>query len=120
MKDHTKYRASILGALLSPRAPASWVLTAATLSLGLSVAQTARAVPHCPTGMWLAQGSCCEVGSEYVPSKNRCMPVRAERRCVAGHLDECVAAGRDLETQGTSGASYSAELYRYACEEGYA
>jgi len=48
------------------------------------------------------------------------MPVRAERRCVAGHLDDCVAAGRDLETRGASGASYSAELYRYACEEGYA
>ena|GEM_PF-6725457 len=96
------------------------VLTAAALSLGLGAAQQAEAVPHCPAGLWLSQGSCCEVGSEYVPSKNQCMPVRAERRCVAGHLDDCVAAGRDLETRGASGASYSAELYRYACEEGYA
>ncbi len=90
------------------------------LGLGLGVAPQAAAVPHCPTGMWLANGSCCEVGSEYVASKNQCMPVRAERRCVAGHLDECVAAGRDLETRGEAEASYSAELYRYACEEGYA
>jgi TPR repeat protein len=96
------------------------LLPAFTLGIGLGAAQQAAAVPHCPTGMWLAQGSCCEVGSEYVPNKNQCMPVRAERRCVAGHLDECVAAGRDLETRGASGASYSAELYRYACEEGYA
>ncbi|MFT3923671.1 MAG: tetratricopeptide repeat protein [Myxococcales bacterium] len=96
------------------------ILSATALSLGLGAAQSAEAVPHCPTGQWMSQGSCCEVGSEYVPSKNQCMPVRAERRCVAGHLDDCVAAGRDLETRGNSGASYSAELYRYACEEGYA
>lgn len=71
-------------------------------------------------GMSLSEGSCCDVGNEYVPAKNQCLPVRPERRCVAGHLDDCVIAGRDLEQRGTAGASYAAELYRYACEEGFA
>ncbi len=90
------------------------------LALSLGYVSRAEAVPHCPSGMWSSQGSCCNVGSEYVPAKNQCMPVRPERRCVAGHLDDCVIAGRDLEQRGAAGASYSAELYRYACEEGYA
>jgi TPR repeat protein len=71
--------------------------------------------------MWSSQGSCCPVGSDYVASKNQCLPARAERRCVAGHLDACVTAGEDLEARGgAEGPGYSAELYRYACEEGYA
>jgi TPR repeat protein len=99
---------------------AKWALPGALLGLGLSQANVAQAVPHCPNGMWPSQGSCCSVGSEYVPAKNQCLPERAERRCVAGHLDACVTAGRELEGRDGKSASYSAELYRYACEEGYA
>jgi TPR repeat protein len=100
--------------------PISLLQGGAFIALALGLTSGAQALPHCPSGMLLSQGSCCEVGSEYLPSKNKCMPVRAERRCVEGHLDECVAAGRELEDDGTSGANYAAELYRYACEEGYA
>ncbi len=95
-------------------------LSAAAFALSLGQVSFAAAAPHCPSGMWASEGSCCAVGTEYVTSKNQCMPVRPERRCVAGHLDDCVIAGRELETRGASGASYAAELYRYACEEGYA
>ena len=48
------------------------------------------------------------------------MPLRPERRCIEGHLDDCVAAGRQLESRGSIGAGYAAELYKYACEEGHA
>jgi TPR repeat protein len=92
----------------------------ALAALAWLATEAAEARPRCPEGMWLSGGSCCAVGSEYVPAKNQCMPVRAERRCVAGHLDDCVSAARELEQRGASSASYSAELYRYACEEGYA
>jgi TPR repeat protein len=74
----------------------------------------------CPVGMQASRGSCCEVGSEYIPSKNECMIVRPERRCLAGHLDDCVQAGRELENEGGMGANYASELYRFACEEGHA
>jgi TPR repeat protein len=70
--------------------------------------------------MWSSNGSCCELGNEYIASKNQCMPVRPERRCVEGHLDDCVVAGRQLEQRGDIGAGYAAELYRYACDEGHA
>jgi uncharacterized protein len=70
--------------------------------------------------MWGSHGSCCELGEEYVRSKNQCMPVRPERRCVEGHLDDCVVAGRQLEGRGSIGAGYAAELYKYACDEGHA
>ncbi len=48
------------------------------------------------------------------------MPLRPERRCVEGHLDQCVVAGRQLEGRGSIGAGYAAELYKYACDEGHA
>lgn len=80
----------------------------------------ALAGPSCPEGMWSSHGSCCDLGNEYVASKNQCMPVRPERRCVEGHLDQCVLAGRQLEQRGSIGAGYAAELYRYACDEGHA
>lgn len=81
---------------------------------------TAHASPRCPEGTWGSEGTCCDVGTEYVPAKNRCLPVRPERRCVDGHFDDCMTAGRALEQRNESSASYAAELYRYACEEGYA
>src|SRR4051812_689718 len=101
------------------------LLGAATLSLGaLFVTQlvpgTARAGGTCPENMWSSHGSCCELGNEYVRSKNQCLPMRPERRCVEGHLDDCVVAGRQLEQRGSIGAGYAAELYRYACDEGHA
>jgi uncharacterized protein len=74
----------------------------------------------CPPGLWSSGGSCCEPGSEYVAIKNECLPVRPERRCVQGHLDDCVAAARSLEQQGDVGEGYAVELYRFACEEGHA
>jgi TPR repeat protein len=74
----------------------------------------------CPVGMLASRGTCCEVGSEYIASKNECMIVRPERRCLAGHLDDCVQAGRELENEGGMGANYASELYRFACEEGHA
>jgi TPR repeat protein len=70
--------------------------------------------------MWSSNDSCCELGNEYVASKNQCLPVRPERRCVEGHLDDCVVAGRQLEQRGDIGAGYAAELYKYACDEGHA
>lgn len=86
----------------------------------LTTAATAEAHGTCPGGMWATRGSCCELGNEYVASKNQCMPVRPERRCVEGHLDDCVVAGRQLEQRGSIGAGYAAELYKYACDEGHA
>jgi hypothetical protein len=74
----------------------------------------------CPAGMWPSDGTCCEPGSEYVASKNQCLPVRPERRCAQGHLDDCVVAARSLEQQGDVGEGYAVELYRFACEEGHA
>lgn len=70
--------------------------------------------------MWASHQTCCELGEEYVQSKNQCMPVRPERRCVEGHLDDCVVAARQLEGRGSIGAGYAGELYRYACDEGHA
>jgi hypothetical protein len=64
--------------------------------------------------------TCCELGFEYVSAKNRCLPARPERRCVAGHLDACVAAAEDLKQRSELGATYAAEFYRYACDEGHA
>lgn len=86
----------------------------------LSYAGDAAASGSCPAGMWASHGSCCELGNEYVASKNQCMPVRPERRCVEGHLDDCVVAGRQLEQRGSIGAGYASELYKYACDEGHA
>jgi uncharacterized protein len=86
----------------------------------VSSAGSAHASGNCPEGMWASHGSCCELGEEYVASKNQCMPVRPERRCIEGHLDDCVVAGRQLEQRGSIGAGYAAELYRYACDEGHA
>jgi hypothetical protein len=86
----------------------------------LAGADAAQASGACPDGMWGSNGSCCDLGEEYVASKNQCMPVRPERRCVEGHLDDCVVAGRQLETRGSIGAGYAAELYKYACDEGHA
>lgn len=82
--------------------------------------QLASAREHCPIGMWFSGDSCCEPGTEYVSSKNQCMPVRPERRCAQGHLDDCVTAARSLEQHGSQGEGYAVELYRYACEEGHA
>lgn len=96
------------------------VLPFAVGTLLLAHTDEARANGRCPSGMWASNDSCCELGSEYVASKNQCMPVRPERRCVEGHFDDCVAAGRQLEQRGTIGAGYAVELYRYACEEGHA
>ncbi|MDB4975399.1 MAG: Sel1 domain protein repeat-containing protein [Myxococcaceae bacterium] len=96
------------------------LLGAATLALGgLALTGPAHAGPSCPEG-WASHGSCCELGNEYVASKNQCLPMRPERRCVEGHLDDCVVAGRQLEQRGSIGAGYAAELYRYACDEGHA
>lgn len=92
---------------------------AALFALSLS-ASDASARERCPTGMWSSGDSCCEPGTEYVSSKNQCMPSRPERRCAQGHLDDCVAAARSLEGAGTAGEGYAVELYRYACEEGHA
>jgi TPR repeat protein len=83
-------------------------------------AESAAAKERCPNGMWPSAGSCCEPGSEYVASKNECLPVRPERRCAQGHLDDCVTAARSLETAGDVGEGYAVELYRFACEEGHA
>lgn len=83
-------------------------------------AQPVSAKESCPAGMWPSEGTCCEPGSEYVASKNQCMPVRPERRCAQGHLDDCVVAARSLEQQGEVGEGYAVELYRFACEEGHA
>jgi TPR repeat protein len=80
----------------------------------------AEAKEHCPLGMWASAESCCEPGTEYVASKKQCLVVRPERRCAQGHLDDCVAAARGLESQGNAGEGYAVELYRYACEEGHA
>lgn len=96
------------------------VVGLAVLALGLAQASTAQASSKCPSGTWWSKGSCCELGNEYVPSKNQCMPVRPERRCIEGHYDDCVTAGRQLEQRGAIGAGYAAELYKFACEEGHA
>jgi TPR repeat protein len=93
---------------------------AALYALLLTPAQSAQASATCPDGMWASRGSCCELGEEYVASQNQCMPVRPERRCVEGHLDDCVVAGRQLEGRGSIGAGYAVELYRYGCDEGHA
>ncbi|HEY6877925.1 MAG TPA: tetratricopeptide repeat protein [Polyangiales bacterium] len=98
----------------------SLLARAALYALLLGAADSAYASGNCPGGMWASHGSCCELGEEYVASKNQCMPVRPERRCVEGHLDDCVVAGRQLEQRGSIGAGYAAELYRYACDEGHA
>ncbi|MDB4990920.1 MAG: Glycerol-3-phosphate transporter, ATP-binding protein UgpC [Myxococcaceae bacterium] len=96
-------------------------LGAATIALaGLAPAGEVHAGSTCPEGMWSSHGSCCDLGHEYVASKNECLPKRPERRCVEGHLDDCVVAGRQLEQRGSIGAGYAAELYRYACDEGHA
>ena len=89
------------------------------LALALDVGN-AHAAATCPEGLWPTHGSCCELGNEYVAGKNQCLPMRPERRCVEGHLDDCVVAGRQLEQRGSIGAGYAAELYRYACDEGHA
>lgn len=96
------------------------MLQAALYASVLASASAALASGTCPEGMWSTHDSCCELGNEYVASKNQCLPVRPERRCVEGHLDDCVVAGRQLEQRGTIGAGYAAELYRYACDEGHA
>ncbi|MET0339777.1 MAG: tetratricopeptide repeat protein [Polyangiales bacterium] len=98
----------------------SKVIGLAALALGLAHASDAEASGKCPTGTWWSKGSCCELGNEYVASKNQCMPVRPERRCIEGHYDDCVSAGRQLEQRGSIGAGYAAELYKFACEEGHA
>jgi uncharacterized protein len=95
-------------------------LSVASFLLVAGGASDSLASSGCPDGMWSSAGSCCELGNEYVASKNQCMPVRPERRCVEGHLGDCVIAGRQLEQRGTIGAGYAAELYKYACEEGHA
>jgi TPR repeat protein len=82
--------------------------------------QPVSAKETCPSGLWASEGTCCEPGSEYVASKNQCLPVRPERRCAQGHLDDCVVAARSLEQQGDVGEGYAVELYRFACEEGHA
>jgi len=92
---------------------------AALIGAQLSSPQ-ALAKEQCPFGTWLSGETCCEPGSEYVASKNQCMPVRPERRCAMGHLDDCVAAARNLEQHGKVGEGYAVELYRFACEEGHA
>jgi uncharacterized protein len=98
-----------------------YLIGAAALSAFLlTPADAAQASGNCPEGMWGSHGSCCELGEEYVASKNQCMPVRPERRCVEGHLDDCVVAARELEGRGSIGAGYAAELYKYACDEGHA
>jgi hypothetical protein len=100
-----------------------WVARVATFSaifLSGFLVQRASAKEHCPSDLWPSGGSCCEPGSEYVASKNQCMPVRPERRCAQGHLDDCVTAARSLEQHGNVGEGYAVELYRYACEEGHA
>ncbi len=96
-----------------------FVFCAALIAAQLSSPQ-ALAKEQCPFGTWLSGETCCEPGSEYVPSKNQCMPVRPERRCAMGHLDDCVAAARNLEQHGKVGEGYAVELYRFACEEGHA
>jgi len=96
-----------------------WLFGFAFAGVLLSGSQV-HAGATCPNGMWASRASCCELGSEYVESKNQCLPVRPERRCVEGHLDDCVAAGKQLEQRGTIGAGYAAELYRYACDQGHA
>jgi TPR repeat protein len=96
------------------------VLQAALWASLLGSAGAAQASSTCPGGMWSSNDSCCELGNEYVASKNQCLPVRPERRCVEGHLDDCVVAGRQLEQRGDIGAGYAAELYKYACDEGHA
>jgi uncharacterized protein len=96
----------------------SWLF--GSLLAVLTPSEAARADSACPFGMWPSEGSCCDVGSEYVPAKQQCMPVRPERRCVQGHLDDCVGAARALEIRSNVGAGYALELYRYACDEGYA
>jgi len=91
-----------------------------TLLFSMLFAAPAHADQACPFGLWASAGTCCEVGNEYVDAKQACMPVRPERRCVQGHLDDCVGAARALELRSTVGAGYALELYRYACDEGYA
>lgn len=95
------------------------VFCAALIAAQLSSPQ-ALAKEHCPFGTWLSGDTCCEPGSEYVASRNQCMPARPERRCAQGHLDDCVAAARNLEQHGKVGEGYAVELYRFACEEGHA
>lgn len=97
----------------------AWLFGFVVLS-GMLATDHARADSTCPAGMWASRSSCCELGSEYVESKNQCLPVRPERRCVEGHYDDCVIAARQLEQRGTIGAGYAAELYRYACDQGHA
>ena len=99
---------------------ARFVVTCAILIAAQLSTSPAFAKEHCPFGTLLSGGTCCEPGSEYVASKNQCMPARPERRCAQGHLDDCVSAARGLERHGKVGEGYAAELYRFACEEGHA
>jgi TPR repeat protein len=97
-----------------------WALFLAPFASGALVPGIVNAGGQCPVGMVGSADTCCEVGREYVATRNECMRVRPERRCLAGHLDDCVQAGRELENEGGMGANYAAELYRFACEEGHA
>lgn len=97
------------------------VLYAALCAVGaLLTTSDVDAGASCPESMWASHGTCCALGTEYVASKNECLPVRPERRCVQGHLDACVTAGKQLEQRGSVGAGYAAELYRYACDQDHA
>jgi hypothetical protein len=80
----------------------------------------ARAERSCPMGLWASAGTCCAVGHEFLAEKQACVPTQPERRCVDGHIDDCVAAARLLEVRSATGAGYALELYRFACDEGYA
>jgi TPR repeat protein len=97
-----------------------WALFLAPIASGALVPGAADAAGKCPVGMQASQNTCCDVGREYIANRNECMRVRPERRCLAGHLDDCVQAGKELENEGGMGANYAAELYRFACEEGHA
>lgn len=97
-----------------------WAQALALLTAGILMPKMASAEKQCPLGMVASRGTCCEVGREYLASKNQCVLVRPERRCLAGHFDDCVQAGRELENEGAMGANYASELYRFACEEGHA
>ena len=118
-----KVPTSFLGSFTRGHASTGQQLLLAALGVtlvGLAQPEQAQAGSACPEGLWASHGSCCELGNEYVASKNQCLPMRPERRCVEGHLDDCVVAGRQLEQRGSIGAGYAAELYRYACDEGHA
>ncbi len=97
-----------------------WALFLAPLASGALVPGAVNAGGQCPVGMQGSHGTCCDVGREYIATRNECMRVRPERRCLAGHLDDCVQASKELENEGGMGANYAAELYRFACEEGHA